>query len=176
MNRLSIITFSVLLIAGCATKKVIQEQWPSGIPAKSHYQQLYILDKSNHSYQTEEEYLKWVVVFFKGFNLISGWHDITDEVLANLENERHVEVSKKMASLGNKISGEWAKLTPERVIFNHSVSAWSAATRIASERNELEILIDKITKDVNALFTGKLEPDLIRLERYYKDQAELSWP
>lgn len=81
-----------------------------------------------------------------------------------------------MAYLGQLILGEWAKLSPKRVIFNRLVSVWSEAAREAAMHNEVEEFIEKMIMDVAVLFIGKLGPELICIERYYISVIENQWP
>ena len=172
--NLVILLFCFALVA-CAPAIIKPDDWPRGIPPKSHYQQLYKLDNSNHELQTEEEYLKWVVIFFQGYNLIDGWQSITEQVLAKVSDDRYAIIASKMNYLGQLISGEWAKLSPQRVIVNRSVSVWSEAIKIAADRNEIEDYIDNVINDIDALFARKLDPDLIQLDRYYENTDDYFW-
>jgi len=164
-----------MLFVACSLSPKKFSDWPVDIPSQTHYEEIYKNDTDNQAVQTKTEYLGWVVHFYQGYSGISGWHEITEQVLASTEISRSNIIAEKMQQLGQAISSEWAKLSPNRVIVNRSVSVWSEVVKEASKRNEVEALIDTIAIDIDALFARKIKPDVIQFNRYYKKTATSEW-
>lgn len=142
--------------------------WPSSLPPIEHYESIYAADASNQAVQTREEYLRWVVRFYKGWRLYQdGWEATTRDVLYGVEGETaRKRMERKMAILGSLISAEWAKNSESRRIRTRELSIWGQALLKAMNRGAEEELIDQITRDVNALLSDRLDPSDVNLQRY----------
>ena len=163
----------LVLVAGCAPLPELVEDWPAGIPPRSHYKALYAADKVNQAAQEEAAYLTWVKRFYSGwFAYPGGWSSIHRDVVDTVAADRRQAMHKKMQKLGLLISGEWAKNSKRRVIRNRTIAAWGQAVVIAGDRGELEPFLERIEKDVDALFAGTLKPADIDIERYFDDIEE----
>ena len=172
-------TFLLLIFIGfigaCAAKPVLDSDWPSALPPKAHYDRLYDMDISNHTVQTRDKYLYWVVKFYEGYNAIDGWQQISKNILNSVQPKNYRIVSAKLDYIGRLVSGEWAKLSPERVIVNKTVGVWSQAANQAALNNDIEPFIDNMLVDVEALFAKKLTHQEITLERYYQNNTDEIW-
>lgn len=158
----------LVLLGGCAGMAQRASDWPEGLPARGHYERLYALDHVNQaSGQTLAEYLLWVRRFYTGWGpQPDGWHATAAQILAEIDPTRYAVVHAELAMLGTLISGEWAKLSPARVIRNRTVAVWGEALAAASIEGEYEPLIDRVRADVLALLDGTLDPQAITRERY----------
>lgn len=156
------------LTASCVRAPVERVEWPDDLPPVDHYQQVYERDAQNQAVQPREEYLIWVVRFYKGWKLYQdGWQTTTRDVLYAVEDAARKErMRTKLARLGQLISAEWAKKSADRRIRSRELSIWGQVLLKAMNRNEEEKLIDQVTRDVNALLAGRLDPADINLERY----------
>ncbi len=173
MTKHSLPVALLLIVAttvSCLRAPAERLEWPAGLPPLSHYEQIYERDEANQAVQTRREYLEWVVRFYKGWKLYQdGWHSTTQDVLYGVdEGARRVRMKKKMAALGKLISGEWAKNSNGRRIRSRELSVWGQALVKSMDRGSEEQLIDRISHDVNALLSGRLDPTEIDLQRYGK--------
>jgi len=156
------------LAASCARAPVERVAWPSGLPPIDHYESVYAEDESNQAVQSRDDYLRWVVRFYKGWRLYQdGWESTTRDVLYGVESKtERKRMKRKMATLGRLISSEWAKNSDNRRIRSRELSIWGQALLKSMNRGAEEELIDQVTRDVNALLSERLEPSDINLERY----------
>lgn len=163
----------VITMASCIRTPVDRVSWPEDLPPISHYEQVYAQDDANQAVQSREKYLEWVVRFYKGWKLYQdGWQATTRDVLYAMdEGARKARVERKLAELGMLISAEWAKNSEDRSIRSRELSIWGQALLKAMNQGAEEILIDQITRDVNALLSDNLNPADINLQRYGKPRA-----
>lgn len=155
-------------VASCVRAPVERLEWPDGLPPIDHYERIYKMDAENRSVQTREQYLQWVVRFYKGWKLYQdGWHMTTRDVLHDMEDGagKH-RMREKLAHLGKLISGEWAKNSDSRRIRSRELSIWGQALVESMAGGGEEALIDRVTRDVEALVSGDLEPIEINHQRY----------
>ncbi len=168
--RCSLQVLSLAIPAGCALAPISDIDWPEHIPPKSYYERLYDNDIADRAAQTKIEYLTWVIRFYLGWEgFPQGWRDISRETTDTVPPERRAVVRNKFSRLGKIISGEWAKNSASRVIFTGTVAAWGDALFEASEREEVEALLDRVGEDVENLLARQLDPGAITLDRYYAD-------
>jgi hypothetical protein len=169
-SRVVVGVFLVATIVGCALTPPGETDWPTSIPSQDYYNGIYDLDEQNQGVQSRAEYLTWVIRFYEGWTLYEeGWNWTTARVLDNLEIPvQKARVRTKMAELGARVSAEWSKDAANRHIFTRTISAWGQALLESINRNEEETLLDKVSADVDALFSGELDSDDIVYERYYK--------
>ena len=160
-----------ILMWGCANPKKsdsIANKWPGDIPTLSHYQSLYSHDTANQKVQTQEDYLTWIVRFYKGWaGFARGWQDVSDELIASVENSRKDPVSKKLAVLGKEVSGEWAKKSDQRLIYTKTLSIWGNALSESIYHDNVEPVVDMISVDVDLMMSQKLQAESITLQRYF---------
>ena len=73
-------------LAGCASTGNNLSHWPTDIPDRSHYVALYQADGENAELQSDDEYLKWVVRFYRGWALSPySWDWLTEKALEESE-------------------------------------------------------------------------------------------
>lgn len=170
MNQYSLLSSMLLALvaASCARAPVQPVEWPHDLPPISHYHQIYDQDEENQAVQSRKEYLEWVVRFYNGWELHQdGWRATTRDVLHGIEDGAGKQrLRTKMAHLGRMISGEWAKNSRSRRIRSQQLSVWGQALLDSIERGNEEMLIDQVTRDVEALLSGDLDPTEITLARY----------
>lgn len=152
----------------CVRAPVEPVEWPEDLPPLDHYERIYDRDGENQAVQSREDYLKWVVRFYEGWDLHQdGWHATTRDVLHGIDDGADKKrLRDKMAHLGKVISGEWAKNSGSRRIRSRQLSIWGQALLTSMNRGKEENLVDQVTRDVNSLLAGDLRPSQIKLERY----------
>lgn len=171
MKRLSLLSGLLVVMAtivSCARAPVERVAWPDGLPPIEHYERIYEQDVENRAVQSRDKYLQWVIRFYKGWTLYQdGWHMLTRDVLHNMDDGagKH-RMREKLARLGKMISGEWAKNSDSRRIRSRELSIWGQALLNSMNSGEEEELIDRVTRDVDALLSGDLDPVDTNLQRY----------
>lgn len=158
-----------MLINACTSHKVAQEAWPQEMPPRSYFLKIYNADKENKAIQTKEEYFKWIVRFYNGWELYRrGWIKMTDELLSQIDNpEEAAEIKTKIDRIGRLVSGEWAKKSENRTIYLRHVSIWGNSLLESLDRGEPLKLINQINQDVDNLLAHNIKPDIITADRYY---------
>jgi hypothetical protein len=141
--------------------------WPDNIPDRLVFERAWTQDRANGKVQAEEEYLTWVQRFYQGFNTAPGWLEMCAEVGERVDPETAAREAPRLVNLGMRISREWAKDNGVRSIDSAMVSAWRGALLEAMYQNDLPGFLDRLDADVSALIAGRLEGDLISLDRYY---------
>lgn len=168
-----VLAFSVL--AGCASHPPKQAQWPTDIPSHEFFVSVYEDDVENKKTQTVDEYMLWVLRFYKGWELYhNGWTQVTDNSLEGVTDPLLAqEIKLKMDMIGVNIASEWAKAKDDRRIYTRHVVVWGNALIEAIKRGEELKLINRVLKDVNNLVAKKIHMDDIKAERYYaKDKDD----
>lgn len=160
-----------MMSAGCAVAPK-KPEWPADMPPRSYYESRYTEDLDNQQDQSLQKYLKWVKVFYAGWGGVRGWRSIRAEILADVDAAERERLREGLDDLGKRISGEWAKAYGRRVIDSRMVQVWINAAYEASARREHRRLLNRISRDVDALLAGKLEPGVVSLNRYYPDAAQ----
>lgn len=157
-----------VLAVSCTRTPVEDVTWFDDLPPLDYYERIYAQDEENQAVQTRKEYLKWVVRFYKGWELYQdGWHITTRDVLRGTpEGAAKDRLERKLARLGKLISGEWAKNSDNRRIRSRELSIWGQALLKAINRQREEALVDQLTRDVDALLKDDLDPFEINLKRY----------
>ena len=177
--RQGLLLLGMLLVMTLGTSCVRAPQerveWPDDLPPMDHYERIYASDVDNQAVQPREKYLMWVVRFYKGWRLYQdGWHMTTRDVLHSMDDGAQKDrMRSKMAHLGKLISGEWAKNSVDRRIRSRELSIWGQALLEAINRGQEETLIDQVTRDVDGLLSGRLEPGDISLQRYQRTSASI---
>jgi len=167
------IVITIFTLVGCASVPK-QAEWPSDIPAYSHYVEAYKTDLDNQNKQDFDTYLKWVVGFYRGTELYSdGWHKISSEALASTDNPKdRANVQYKLAWIGEKVSAEWAKSNSLRLINTRHVSIWAISLEESIVQGKLLTYIDEVVHDVDAILAGSIEPDDITDYRYFAESED----
>lgn len=165
----------VLTLPSCATQQVKSSIWSDDLPPRTYFLDRYQQDVVNKNSQGQDEYLKWVTRFYKGWELYpSGWDNISQQVLLKLNKHPAAgEIRVKLERLGLIISAEWAKNNKTRIINTRLVALWGNALIKSLEHGETLQLIDHVAADINNLLTRKLAIDAIAADRYYAQDEEL---
>lgn len=164
----------IVFISACTSHKVAEQTWPAKMPSHNYFLTIYNADKHNQQVQTEEDYFKWIVRFYNGWELYRrGWLKMTDELMAQVENPAEAdEIKFKIDRIGRLVSGEWAKKSDTRTIYLRHVSIWGNALLESLDRGEPLPLINRINQDVDDLLARKIHPDTITAQRYYAADAD----
>ncbi len=157
-----------LICVACIRMPARLVEWPGDLPPISYYRHMYRQDKTNQAVESEQQYLAWVIRFYKGWKLYQdGWQATARDIVAGVNDpDSKKRIETKLAHLGKLISAEWAKKSEKRVIRSRELSIWGQALVKALDRGEEESLVDQTTRDVNALLAGQLDPRDITLQRY----------
>ena len=176
MRALKIVTLILLslLVISCARVSLNQDDWPTDIPPLAHYVSLYESDLDNQQQQSMQNYLLWVRRFYYGSPLYSrGWFQVIDEVLNTRDlNHDRQQVRESMLAMGKKMSGEWAKDSDSRVIHTRHLMVWGQALRESMFNNEVELLVDKVSRDIDDLLANNLSAESIVAHRYYAQEED----
>lgn len=155
----------------CSSNKIVRqaEAWPSDMPSRTYFLKIYEADDANKKIQTKEEYLTWIVRFYKGWELYRrGWIKMTNELVAQVEDPNQIkEIQYKVDRIGRLVSGEWAKKTDTRTIYLRHVSIWGNALLESLDRNEALPLVNRVNQDVDDLLAHRIKADIITAERYF---------
>lgn len=155
----------------CSSNKIVRQAhaWPSDMPSRAYFLNIYEADEANKKVQTKEEYLTWIVRFYSGWELYRrGWIKMTDELVAQVEDPGQVkEIRYKVDRIGRLVSGEWAKKADTRTIYLRHVSIWGNALLESLDRNEALPLVNRVNQDVDDLLAHRIKADIITAERYF---------
>ena len=171
----NVLTFiiSAVLLTACSIFDA-SESWPRPLPAKKYFESYYQSSVENHPYQSLDDYLNWVKIFYQGNALAPGWLQLTDEVLQEIPANKKSAYEIRMQALGQRIGAEWSLDNGVRLIDTRSASVWSDALLEAIAMNELENFIARMEEDVDNILMGSLNKDEIAFTRYY-DAEELEF-
>lgn len=106
MHGLKVTAIVLLAIAfsSCTNLRVL-EDWPQALPPQPEFVSVYQRDAENQTYQSDIEYLTWVVRFYEGWELMSfGWNDIVDSMLLDLDAVQSDRMSDTLQKLGLQLS------------------------------------------------------------------------
>lgn len=112
--------------------------------------------------------------FYQGWPVYDyGWLDITRDVLASIQEPAEKEsVAEQLIEMGQLISLEWSKDSPDRYIRTPTISTWGDALREAIEREEVQALTIRLFEDIDKLANQQISITDITLERYYDTEEE----
>jgi len=163
------VLLTTMLVAACGRAPVQDIDWPDELPSLRHYQEAYARDRDNQETQPQSDYLKWVLRFYRGWDLYpDGWQSTSRDILFGVDAPAQKKrLEAKLAELGRLISTEWAKNSPNRAIRSRELSIWGQALLKSVNKDEEEHLVDQITDDVKALLSERIDPVDINLKRYY---------
>jgi len=165
----------ISVISGCATNKIQDPNWPNELPPRAYFLEQYQHDLTNQKTQNQEEYLTWIVRFYKGSDLYpNGWNNITQDIVLKLKSAPTADnIKVKLDRLGLLISEEWAKNNKTRMISSYHVSVWGNALLKSLEQSETLELIDRVASDVDDLLARKIPAEIIVADRYYVQDEEI---
>ena len=174
----SIVLFTLFLLSGCANHLAKQEYWPADIPPRDFFVAAFDADLDNKKGQDLDEYLLWVVRFYKGWELYrNGWTQVTEDSLHGVTDpERASEIKIKMELIGSGIACEWAKNKNDRRVLTRHVVVWGNALIESIKRDQLEEvrLINRVLADLYGLLDKTIDLEEIKAERYYpKDKDDV---
>ncbi len=166
---LALLALVTSLFACTSTHRAAQDPWPERMPSRAYFVKVYEADKINKQIQTQDEYLTWILRFYKGWELYRrGWIKMTDELVAQVNDPQQVEeIRYKIDRIGRLVSGEWAKKSNTRTIYLRHVSIWGNALLESLDRDEALPLINRVNNDVDDLLAHKISPDVITANRYF---------
>ncbi len=166
---LSLSLVCLLLLNGCATRSQKVASWPGDMPSREFFVAHYESDLENKEGQDVDEYLLWVLRFYKGWELYSnGWSKVTEDSLYGVKDPVLAqEIRAKMNLIGEGIACEWAKNKKDRRILTRHVVVWGNALIESIKRDQELALINRVLADVNGLLVHQLELDDVKAERYF---------
>jgi len=174
----SVVIFSLLLLTACVSHAPKEDQWPSDMPSRAFFVAAYETDADNKKGQDLDEYLLWVLRFYKGWELYrNGWTQVTSDSLIGVKNPQNAqEIRVKMDLIGSGIASEWAKNKSNRRVLTRHVVVWGNALIESIKRGEPEEikLINRVLTDLNGLLEKDIDLEEVKAERYYprdKDDA-----
>ena len=142
-------------------------QWPDSIPPMQTFVQVYEEDSQNQRLQSRQEYLEWVLVFYRG-NLVypTGWLDLHSYIHAAATPAQTSLLDKQFAVLGAAIAAEWSRDNLLRRIDNRMLSLWGSVVQSAPTPERQQLSVTVIQEDVNNLLSCNLNGVNIREQRY----------
>jgi hypothetical protein len=162
------------LLSGCSTRMTQQANWPKDIPSREFFVAHYEADTVNKEQESVDEYLLWVVRFYKGWELYSnGWtkvtqdslYGVTDPVLAK-------EIKTKMDMIGETIACEWPKNKKDRRILTRHIVVWGNALVESIKRGQELNLINRVLADARGLVGNQVAIDDIKADRYFPQDKD----
>lgn len=171
MTRISAVLAFLVVLSGCVTD-IESVHWPEDTYPRDYFESIFQEDELLLQYQTEEDYLLWVLRFYEGNSIAPGWLNLTEQVKARLDEPYRSEVALRLYHLGGRIGSEWAKDNAVRVLDTRNAAVWRDALIEALSQNDLDNYMSRVEQDVESMFTGELEREDITFERYYEDDFE----
>ena len=142
-------------------------EWPDSIPPMQVFVQVYEEDSQNQRLQSRQEYLEWVLVFYRG-NLVypTGWLDLNSYIHGAATPAQTSLLDKQLAVLGAAIAAEWSRDNSVRRIDNRMLSLWGSVVQSAPTPERQQLSVTVIQEDVVNLLSGNLNAVNIRQQRY----------
>lgn len=174
MFRLIPVFLLITSLTSCVTAPPETADWPSDLPPRTLYETAWAQDMGNQKVQSLNSYLRWVLRFYQGWPVYDyGWLDITRDVLTSMKDPVEKElVTQRLIEMGQLISLEWSKDSSDRYIRTPTINAWGDALREAVEREEVQVLSNRIFEDIDQLANQQLSISNITLKRYYDIEEE----
>lgn len=165
----SIAAICFMLLSACSTHVPQADAWPKDIPSREFFVAHYESDAENKAGQDVDEYLLWVLRFYKGWELYrNGWTKVTEDSLHGVTDPAlALEIRTKMGLIGEGIACEWAKNKKDRRILLRHVVVWGNALVESIKRDQELPLINRVLADVNGLLSSQIPLDDIKAERYF---------
>lgn len=169
MNGRTLLVYMTVaaILSGCAQNARHDDNWHAALPEREHFSQVYRADRNNLAFQTEDQYLTWVMRFYEGSDLYPfGFNDLKSTVLYGVDAGRHSTLEAKLDDLGRRVAAEWAKDKRVRLVTTAMLSLWGNAMRAGVDSDHREEVMDRILADVLDLAAGRLHGNEISAERY----------
>lgn len=171
--RQCLLVLGAMWLVACASSsdKLLSQNWPQMLPPLGYFQCLYHSDPVNQRYQSEEEYLGWIRVFYQGSLLYpTGWLDVEDAILVSTlvsapAQERRPQQAR-LQELGAVIAAEWARDNDVRLIDNRLLSLWGSTLQLATDGTQLTRYIDVIAADIEGILARQLDPAAVNPRKY----------
>ncbi len=165
----SLLFLCFVFLSGCATRPPQEANWPTDIPTREFFIAHYESDLENKAGQDVDEYLLWVIRFYKGWELYrNGWTKVTEDSLHGVTDPALIqEIRTKMGLIGEGIACEWAKNKKDRRILTRHVVVWGNALIESIKRDQELALINRVLADVNGLLLKQIALDDVKAERYF---------
>ena len=174
MKRRWLIWFCCSMLVSCATgsRDPYHSSWPEALPPVEYFQCSYEASSRNQQYQTEAEYLGWILDFYQGSLLYpTGWLDVEAVILGALSPQDLKEQDRKsqqilLRDLGASIAAEWARHNDVRLIDNRLLSQWGSMLQLAPNATELRRYVEAISGDIQLILARELDPADVNPRRY----------
>lgn len=167
----SLIALLLMLLSACTSRAPKEEHWPVDMPSRAFFVAAFEADSVNKKGQDVEEYLLWVIRFYKGWELYrNGWTQVTSDALVGVKDpERAQEIHRKLDIIGSGIACEWAKNKSDRRVLTRHVVVWGNAMIESIKRGEEEEmrLVNRVLSDLNGLLEKNIDLDEVKADRYY---------
>ena len=165
----SIVFLCFALLTSCATRVPQDANWPTDIPSRAFFVAHYESDLENRADQDVDEYLMWVLRFYKGWELYrNGWTKVTEDSLHGVTDPALAqEIKTKMGLIGEGIACEWAKNKKDRRVLTRHVVVWGNALIESIKRDQELALINRVLADLNGLLLNQIALDDVKAERYF---------
>jgi hypothetical protein len=166
---LSLVFASFLFLTACVSHPPQQADWPADIPSRDFFVAHYEADADNKASEDLNEYLLWVIRFYKGWELYgNGWTKVTQDSLHGVKDPAVAqEIKTKMDLIGEGIACEWPKNKKDRRIFTRHIVVWGNALIESIKRDQELSLINRVLADVKGLVAHQVAIDDIKAERYF---------
>jgi len=155
-----------LLILGACASTPAPDNWPGNAPPYDYFVDEYQRDAENRALQSQDDYMLWVMRFYRGRPGILGWQDITDSVVEGMTPAQRRTAQQLARNLGQRIAAEWAKANDVRVIDTAMLSLWGNIMVNAIDPGDRLEAMRAIDRDTRALLEGDLPTTQITEERY----------
>lgn len=180
MKRRWLILFCCSMLVSCATGRRDQSNrdWPEALPRLEYFQCSYEASPSNQQYQTEAEYLDWILNFYQGSLLYpTGWLDVEAVILGALSPQDLKEQDRQsqqilLGDLGARIAAEWARHNDVRLIDNRLLSQWGSMLQLAPNETELRRYVEAISGDIQLILARELDPADVN-PRWYEERLQI---
>jgi len=165
----SVVLLCFVLLTACATHVPQDANWPTDIPSRAFFVAHYESDLENRVDQDVDEYLLWVLRFYKGWELYrNGWSKVTEDSLHGVTDPALAqEIKTKMGLIGEGIACEWAKSKKDRRVLTRHVVVWGNALIESIKRDQELALINRVLADLNGLLQNQIALDDVKAERYF---------
>jgi hypothetical protein len=154
------------IAGGCFVPYYKKGEWPEGLPHESYYRALYAADDFNRKHQSADEYFDWVLRFYQGYQVIPGWQAQERTLAKILTDEEFAVLAPQLSYLAQIASGEWAKSNEARLIDNDMLQLLGGVLRKAAKDRRAGEALDRLTRDLQSMLDGSLDPDDVTAERY----------
>lgn len=175
MRKCLLMLFCCSLLVSCAMVRRDQSlpYWPEALPPLEYFQCLYAASPLEQSYQTESEYLHWILNFYQGSLLYpTGWLDVEAVILGALEPQDRPSQQILLRDLGARIAAEWARHNDIRLIDNRLLSEWGSMLQLAPNATELRRYIEAISADIQLILARELDPAEVN-PRWYEEKLQI---